>query len=432
MADGTAPRQAGRPSWGRIEFAGHGIPLLADARPGWWRIDDATAVRELAPAESAVALAAARGEGGGLRLLAVLRALALDGSSSETADLALVALAAGAVVETQETPRPGPVGGWTRILFVPEDSAPLTADAVLALAERLLDSAGASIEAGPAIAAWGDRSIAEAARLEGSPTTPKIGEPRPSDRPESQSTDASSAPLPPAPGPDEEGAAPAAAMSNDQDVAASTDRAASAGEANIAVSPADWPDHAADAPRAPDPLPAVGPQQLPPAGLAPADRGLRPRLRPAFAPEPPARPAPAPAPPAAPALRHRRLQIARDRTVATGTTAAAQADGGAAEAAPGPERRTAPDSSVTAGLERSAWGESPGSTSVAQRWDGAITTAPRRDLAALGLAPAAAAIEGGIGERGQNDRGIPGPDAADWVAAAARALDRECDLRGIG
>ena len=90
--------------------------LTPDPRPGWWRIDPATSVRRADAIEIRAAALAAAANGGGARLLAVLRAATLDGAATPLADAVMLALALG---DTAAAPPPsGPSDdGWTRVRF---------------------------------------------------------------------------------------------------------------------------------------------------------------------------------------------------------------------------------------------------------------------------------------------------------------------------
>lgn len=89
--------------------------MTADVRPGWWRIDPAICVRRADEIEIRAAALAAASNGGGSRLLAVLRAATLDGAATPITDAVMLALALG----DTENPLPPSQAedGWTRVRF---------------------------------------------------------------------------------------------------------------------------------------------------------------------------------------------------------------------------------------------------------------------------------------------------------------------------
>jgi hypothetical protein len=91
------------------------VLLMPDARPGWWRIDPATCVRRADAIEIRAAALAAAANGGGARLLAVLRAATLDGAATPLADAVMLALALGDTENPPPSSLPG--DGWTRVRF---------------------------------------------------------------------------------------------------------------------------------------------------------------------------------------------------------------------------------------------------------------------------------------------------------------------------
>lgn len=130
-----------------VHLGPHAIRLTRRARAGWWRLDPTTAVRRPGPLEIEAAIAAALASGGAERLVAVLRAAAVDGTASTLADAAVLGLTLDRAAPPLVVP---PRDGWTSIRFDEREMAANEAQAappgdlehwVTEMAEQLLAQA---------------------------------------------------------------------------------------------------------------------------------------------------------------------------------------------------------------------------------------------------------------------------------------------------